>query len=457
MAEGIPRREALRRVIGVLAGAVLGTLELAGPAVAGTRTSVCNQYCASQFTDSHDRNVCKSICQSCPSVTLLCGRPNDINSLVCCTSGTCCNGSCVDLASNQSNCGACGNVCAPGLHCVGGACSCPFGASLCFSPTTGAPYCTDLSTDPYNCGQCANVCPQGMTCSGGVCVGACSAPKTLCPKGSCVDLSSDPLNCGACGTVCPQGYRCSGGKCQPVCPPQQTNCGGACVDLSSDPNNCGACGVVCPTGQMCVAGVCQPSCPTGYTVCNGACVDLSSSILNCGACGHACDAPNAVMACVNGACVIQACNYGYADCNNQGGDGCEVNVLSDPNNCGGCGIRCVTGGTTIQQCIKGVCMSVTPSCGDGIRNGNETDVDCGGGVCPPCADFRQCRVGADCQSGVCVNGICQAPTCFDGVQNGTETDIDCGGGSCAPCSFGEKCLVGTDCGSGRCVNGFCSA
>ena len=49
-----------------------------------------------------------------------------------------------------------------------------------------------------------------------------------------------------------------------------------------------------------------------------------------------------------------------------------------------------------------------PSCNDGIQNGDETGVDCGGSTCPPC------------------------PTCFDGIQNGDETGVDCGG-SCPPC------------------------
>jgi hypothetical protein len=44
----------------------------------------------------------------------------------------------------------------------------------------------------------------------------------------------------------------------------------------------------------------------------------------------------------------------------------------------------------------------------------------------------------------------RAPTCNDGVQNGNETDIDCGGGSCAPCQNGRHCLVGGDCISGNC-------
>ena len=33
-----------------------------------------------------------------------------------------------------------------------------------------------------------------------------------------------------------------------------------------------------------------------------------------------------------------------------------------------------------------------------------------------------------------------APTCSDGIQNGTETGIDCGGSSCAPCSVTPTCV-----------------
>ncbi|MEL6275888.1 MAG: cohesin domain-containing protein, partial [Bacteroidota bacterium] len=55
------------------------------------------------------------------------------------------------------------------------------------------------------------------------------------------------------------------------------------------------------------------------------------------------------------------------------------------------------------------CGGVTPTCNDGIQNGNETGVDCGGPDCPAC------------------------PTCNDGIQNGNETGVDCGG-SCTPCT-----------------------
>jgi hypothetical protein len=37
----------------------------------------------------------------------------------------------------------------------------------------------------------------------------------------------------------------------------------------------------------------------------------------------------------------------------------------------------------------------------------------------------------------------------DGVQNGHETDIDCGGG-CGPCANGRVCVVNDDCASGQC-------
>jgi len=46
---------------------------------------------------------------------------------------------------------------------------------------------------------------------------------------------------------------------------------------------------------------------------------------------------------------------------------------------------------------------------------------------------RLCEEPAHCESGVCTNGRCQAPTCHDGVQNGDETGVDCGG-SCPACA-----------------------
>jgi hypothetical protein len=97
---------------------------------------------------------------------------------------------------------------------------------------------------------------------------------------------------------------------------------------------------------------------------------------------------------------------------------------------------------------------VPPTCFDGIKNGTETDIDCGG-ECPPCPDGDDCLVDSDCESGVCDSMICQAPTCEDGVQNGLETDVDCGGPVCPGCAGGERCDVDSDCESGLCTDGVC--
>ena len=76
-----------------------------------------------------------------------------------------------------------------------------------------------------------------------------------------------------------------------------------------------------------------------------------------------------------------------------------------------------------------------PTCDDGVQNGNETGVDCGGdcAACPTCDDGLQNgnETGVDC------GGDCAAcPTCDDGIQNGEETGIDCGGPDCEPCETG---------------------
>ena len=125
----------------------------------------------------------------------------------------------------------------------------------------------------------------------------------------------------------------------------------------------------------------------------------------------------------------------------------------DGNNCNG-----------DSDCANGFCLTVappfvclTPTCSDGYLNQDETDVDCGGTICSPCPDGGGCVVGSDCVSGVCSGGICQAATCSDTVQNQDETDVDCGGATCPACPDGSGCVVGSDCTSGVCSGGICQA
>lgn len=92
-----------------------------------------------------------------------------------------------------------------------------------------------------------------------------------------------------------------------------------------------------------------------------------------------------------------------------------------------------------------------PTCMDGIKNGTETDVDCGGS-CNGCADTKACGAGADCMNGICTAGSCAAPSCTDGVKNGTELDVDCAGPcGASTCSAGQTCTDNTQCKSQMCA------
>ncbi|MGC4079469.1 MAG: hypothetical protein QM702_21000 [Rubrivivax sp.] len=52
---------------------------------------------------------------------------------------------------------------------------------------------------------------------------------------------------------------------------------------------------------------------------------------------------------------------------------------------------------------------VLPTCSDGAKNGDETDVDCGGAACAACANGKTCAVAPDCVSGICTAGVCKPP------------------------------------------------
>jgi hypothetical protein len=116
---------------------------------------------------------------------------------------------------------------------------------------------------------------------------------------------------------------------------------------------------------------------------------------------------------------------------------------------------------------------------DGVKNGAETDVDCGG-PCQDCGYAKLCMSGTDCNTGVCSSGRCAANcsnkkkdgnetgvdcggacgacnSCSDGARNGYESDTDCGGGLCSDCSLGRNCRTSGDCQSGVCANGQCVA
>jgi hypothetical protein len=98
-----------------------------------------------------------------------------------------------------------------------------------------------------------------------------------------------------------------------------------------------------------------------------------------------------------------------------------------------------------------------PTCSDGIKNQDETGVDCGGASCEGCADGEGCRVASDCQSSLCSEKQCESGTCSDQIRNQDESDTDCGG-ACEPCPEAARCNEAADCESWICSDaGECSA
>ncbi len=112
-------------------------------------------------------------------------------------------------------------------------------------------------------------------------------------------------------------------------------------------------------------------------------------------------------------------------------------------------------GVTVDLSFSPDYAKKASSCLNGINDGEESDIDCGG-ECSPCNDGSSCFTGDDCLSKVCVSGICQTAICSDNITNQDETDIDCGGLKCDPCGEGKHCIADSDCMLGlECVSGAC--
>lgn len=277
-----------------------------------------------------------------------------------CTGGeTRCDGMCVDTTRDTDHCGACGNVCGTAEACLDGTCTlvCPDGQDVCDGR------CVDLQTDEAHCGACGDTCEPGETCSAGACALVCPGDQTEC-DGSCVSTGSDPENCGACTTTCGAGEVCDMGSCALSCSFGLTECDGACVDLDNNPANCGTCGFTCeaPDGAvgLCASRRCRVACDGAFADCNadlgdasgdGCEIDTDIDADNCGACGVVCGAANAVTGCTTGACTIAMCDTGWADCDMDYTNGCELDVSFDDMNCGACGNVCPAG----ESCVLSAC------------------------------------------------------------------------------------------------------
>src|SRR3989344_6188990 len=104
------------------------------------------------------------------------------------------------------------------------------------------------------------------------------------------------------------------------------------------------------------------------------------------------------------------------------------------------------------------CGGVCGACNEG-QNCN-ADNDCKSDKCDKkinkCIELcglQDCRIGEECrrndhcESNKCENKLCVENPCSNGLIDGSETDIDCGG-SCQKCTENANCVINTDCDQG---------
>ncbi|MDB6019042.1 MAG: hypothetical protein JWR19_3531 [Pedosphaera sp.] len=380
-----------------------------------------------------------------------------------CTAGTCgFSNAAAGTACSDGNACTTGDVCDGAGTCNPGA---PVVCGEDGNPCTGGGICNPgTGVCSYPNVPDLTACPGGA-CHSGVCQTSCTtdancATNQYCSGGVCVTKS-------AAGAACASNNQCGSGVCQfgfcqnPSCTDAIKNgtetdidCGGGTCVTCVNGKMCGGNGD-CQSG-LCQGGVCTINCTAGQVNCGGTCRNLSNDVNNCGSCGNLCSAPNATSSCASGTCTIAACNAGFSNCDNVTANGCEVSVNTDPNNCGNCGTVCSSSHIAIQSCASGVCNGACTA-GFADCNGNkqsdgcETNVATNTNNCGGCGIVCSANhITAACSGSVC-NGTCTAgfADCNGNKQSdGCEINVTNDHNNCGTC--GHVCP-----GAQTCISSVC--
>ncbi len=306
---------------------------------------------------------------------------------------------CEDICTPDQQCESLGALNDPRYTCV------PAKTAVCKPCTTSSdcPYpgdiCYTLNSQTV-CGQDCSydfTCPTGYTCTDETEVSSNVAHKQCVPaSGSCdctTYTAGQTRGCqvknsfGTCnGTeVCAPN---DGGwvgctartPAQEVCDGIDNDCNGL-VD-GQDPNlvlppcekQLGVCAGSKHSAKDCVDGGWSPCTATDYgpnyqptpeqacdhldNDCNGTVDDGNApgNVNECGSVTTQCTVLNGTPICATGCvCQIGSCNPPYANCDGKYTSGCNVNLNTDPNNCGTCNHMC-TFTNANALCVAGVCQ-----------------------------------------------------------------------------------------------------
>ena len=346
----------------------------------------------------------------------------------------------------------------------------------------------------FDCGRGCSPCGPGKHCGD---VADCEA-GLLCHEGTCLeagcmndvqDGAETDVDCGggACRTCvvdqrCGRDRDCETGVCgdarclEPACNDRVINgketgldCGGSCAPCPAD-EPCLA-DKDCASGE-CNEQVCGVECKDGFANCDrandNACeIDVGTDPENCGSCGKVCELPQAEAECSQGECRIKAgsCEPGYRDCNGDAADGCEVELATNELHCGACHQVCPDLNGS-PSCAAGkcaiTCQDGFANCDNSTTNGCEVNLATSSKNCNACGKVCAAAAGysAYCKDGSCGQTLCSAGKgdCNGDPLDACETTLTSDVNNCGGC--GIKCEAvnaSVSCVSGKCVISACGA
>lgn len=387
----------------------------------------------------------------------LCADGLDCTTAADCMSGVCGDGvcavpSCTDGVKNgfetdedcggDTDCPRCEarSSCLENTDCIEGY-ECSVEGQTCLVPECANGQVDEGETDQDCGGPSCLACADGMRCLESTdCRSLVCDPEGLtCSSPTCTDEvknGNEPY--ADCGGSDPECVRCSiGFPC---------NVGTDCETSSCGQDENGT--------RVCLPETCEDGVKNGDELgidCRGTTPVSETATLQCAEKTCAPGQPCIGAAdCQSGVCTDEVCQSPVCD-------DTVLNGMESDVDCGGACPPCEDTQSCFypQDCVNQVCVDnvcLAPTCEDGVANGDETGIDCGGPgtPCPLCPNGQGCSTGANCETGVCSSGTCTPPGCEDATQNYEETDVDCGGAECAPCAAGGGCLLDTDCQSLNC-------